>query len=104
MPLLICLKEPQMNLFVEGEIKDKDIKEWDKIFGDQMMMTKTPDGKSNVIIPLLSEFNIAFMQEITIAEIDKMREDAKRRREQGRGGSNLVNPGFMFPKGTPGRG
>ena len=102
MPLLICLKEPPINLFVEGEIKDRDEKQWDEIFGGQMLMTKTPDGK-NIIIPLLTEHNISFIQEITQAEVDSYRAEAKKRQEQ-RGGSGLVKPQFIFPRSKPGGG
>lgn len=99
MPILICLKNPSINLIVEGEIKDDSEKSWDEIFHNQVLMTKTLQGH-NVLVPLLQECNIAFMQEVTQEEVDKQKEEAEKRKQ----GSTITKPQFIFPQGRRGRG
>ena len=99
MPLLICLKEPPINLIVEGDIKDDSEKEWDEIFHNQILMVKRQEGL-NMVIPLLRECNIAFMQEVTQEEIDEQREATKNKRQ----GSVIAKPGFVIPHGGRGGG
>jgi len=94
MPLLICLKEPPVNLIVEGDIKDDSIKEWDEIFHNQILMIKRQGGL-NMIIPLLRECNIAFLQEVTQEEIDEQREAAKNKQQ----GTTITRPQFVIPHG-----
>ena len=94
MPILICLKEPSINLIVEGDIKDDSEKEWDEIFHNQILMVKRQQGL-NMVIPLLKECNIAFMQEVTQEEIDEQRESAKNKQE----GSMITKPQFVIPHG-----
>ena len=106
MPIIICLKEPQINLICEGDIKDnkETIEEYDALFPN--LMVKDQDGH-NMIIPLSQDSNIAFMKETTQEEIDKQREEAKKRRDAaGRGpGSSLLSPPQMtFPRGIGRRG
>jgi len=110
MPILIVLKNPRMNLIASGEIKDKDIKEWDEIFHNQVLMTKNQAGH-NILIPLLQDCNIAILEEVTDEEIKEMQKMAKERakemeaQERGGGGGGLVaKPDFMFPGGRGGRG
>lgn len=99
MPILICLKEPGINLIIAGDIKDESEKEWDEIFHNQILMVKRQDGL-NMVIPLLRECNIAFMQEVTQEEIDAQREAAKNRQQD----SVIDRPQFLFPGGKRGRG
>ncbi len=94
MPILICLKEPPINLIVEGDIKDDSEKEWDEMFHNQILMVKRQGGM-NMVIPLFKECNIAFMQEVTQEEIDEQRESAKNKRE----GSMITRPQFVIPHG-----
>ena len=94
MPILICLKEPPINLIVEGDIKDDSIKQWDEMFQNQILMTKRPGGL-NMIVPLLKECNIAFMQEVTQGEIDEQREAAKNKQQ----GPAITRPQFVIPHG-----
>ena len=97
MPLLICLKEPPINLIVDGDIKDESEKQWDEIFHNQTLMVKRAGGM-NMVIPLLRECNIAFLQEVTQEEIDEQREAAKNRQQ----GSKISKPQFVFPHGGKG--
>lgn len=94
MPILICLKEPPINLIVEGNIKDESEKEWDEMFHNQILMVKRPGGL-NMVIPLLKECNIAFMHEVTQEEIDGQREAAKNKQQ----GSVITKPQFVIPHG-----
>ena len=94
MPLLICLKEPPINLIVEGNIKDESEKQWDEMFHNQILMVKRQGGL-NIVIPLLKECNIAFMQEVTQEEIDAQREATKNKQQ----GSVIDRPQFVFPHG-----
>jgi len=99
MPIIICLKEPGVNLVLEGDIKDSASKEYDELFPN--LMVKDQDGH-NVVIPLSRELNIAFIKEVTQEEIDEQKEKAEKRREEMQhGGPQLVRPQtrFMFPSG-----
>ena len=99
MPIIVCLKEPQINLIIDGEIKEETSKEYDALFPN--LMVTDQDG-NNMIISLSVDCNIAFMKETTQKEIDKQREEAKKRREQGGGGgSSILSPTqFQFPRGN----
>lgn len=94
MPILICLKEPPINVIVEGDIKDDSEKEWDEMFHNQILMVKRQGGL-NMVIPLLKECNIAFMQEVTQEEIDEQREATKNKQQ----GSVISKPEFIIPHG-----
>jgi len=94
MPIIICLKEPPINLIVDGDIKEESEKQWDEIFHNQILMVKRQGGL-NLVIPLLKECNIAFMQEVTQEEIDEQRESAKNKQE----GSVITRPQFVIPHG-----
>lgn len=102
MPILICLKEPQINLIVEGGIKDtpEATKEWDEIFHNQILMTKRQGGL-NMIIPLLRECNIAFLQEVTKEEIEEQKKEAEKRHatRERQQGSLISSPAYAFPGG-----
>lgn len=102
MPIIICLKEPQINLICDGDIKDDASKQYDEMFPN--LMVKDEDGH-NMIIPLSQDCNIAFMKEVTKEEIDKQREEAKKRRDENRGpGSSILSPAQMrFPRGIGSR-
>jgi len=94
MPIIICLKEPPINLIVDGDIKDESEKQWDEIFHNQILMVKRQGGL-NLVIPLLRECNIAFMQEVTQEEIDEQREAAIEKQQ----GSVISRPQFIIPHG-----
>lgn len=103
MPIIICLKEPQVNLICDGDIKDDASKQYDEMFPN--IMVKDQEGH-NMILPLSVECNIAFMKEVTQDEIDKQKAEAKKRRDAtGRGGGgSLLSPASMtFPRGIGGR-
>ena len=99
MPILICLKEPPINLIVDGNIKDESEKQWDEIFHNQILMVKRAGGL-NMVIPLLKECNIAFMQEVTQEEIDEQREASQNKQQ----GSVITKPQFVIPHGGRGGG
>lgn len=99
MPILIWMKEPPIKLIIEGEIKDDSEKRWDEIFNNQMLMAKNKDGR-NVIVPLLRECNIAFLQEVTQEEVDEQRKKAEEQRQ----GPAITRPQFVFPSGRKGKG
>ncbi len=94
MPILICLKEPRINIIVDGNIKDESEKQWDEIFHNQILMVKRQEGL-NMVIPLLRECNVAFMQEVSQEEIDEQRESAKNKQQ----GSVITKPQFIIPQG-----
>ncbi len=104
MPIIICLKEPQINLICAGDIKDEASKQYDEMFPN--IMVKDQDGH-NLVIPLSVECNIAFMKETTQEEIDKQKAEAQKRRDaSGRGGpgSSLLSTAQMtFPRGIGGK-
>ena len=92
MPLLISLKEPPINMIVEGEIKDKDEKYWDEQFQNGCLMVKNRTGQ-NIIIPLWKESNVTFIQEVTEEQLEEQRKDAE---ERGKG-NKIVTPEYSFP-------
>lgn len=94
MPILICLKEPPINLIVEGEIKDESEKKWDQIFREGVLLVKSMGGK-NVLVPLWKESNVAFMQEVTEEEIEKQKEEFEKHRQ----GTRIERPRFVIPGG-----
>jgi len=100
MPIIVCLKEPPMNLILTGDIKDETSKEYDALFPN--LMIKNLEGQ-NMVIPLSRDCNISFMKEATKKEVDKMLEDQKKRREKGQG-SSLLQPSMLFPSGRSGKG
>lgn len=94
MPILICLKEPTINLIVEGEIKDESEKEWDKIFREGVLLVKKTNGR-NLLVPIWRESNIAFMQEVTEEDIEKRKEEFEKQRK----GTVIERPQCLFPGG-----
>ena len=92
MPLLIVLKEPPLNLIVEGEIKDNDEEYWDKIFDNGCLLVKNRTGQ-NVVVPLWKESNVTFIQEVTEEQIE---EQEKRAKEKGQE-SQILTPQYAFP-------
>lgn len=94
MPILICLKEPTINLIVEGEIKDESEKEWDKIFREGVLLVKKKNGR-NLLVPIWRESNIAFMQEVTEEDIEKGKEEFEKRQKE----SVIERPSYSFPGG-----
>jgi len=110
MPILIVLKDPRVNLTAEGEIDEKQIKAWDEVFGNQILMFKSTQGRMTVV-PLLQQCNIAVMEEITkeeLAEQKKRSEELRKKQESeggpGPGGTSIIKPNFGFPAGRRGRG
>jgi len=102
MPILVCLKEPAINLILDGEIKDDASAEYDKIFPN--LMIKDQDGHW-VVMPLSVECNIAFIKEVTQADIDEQKKKMEERQKEmhdmrgGRGGPLIKPAQFMFPRG-----
>ena len=94
MPILVCLKEPPINLIVEGEIKDESENEWDRIFREGVLLVKKKNGR-NLLVPIWRESNIAFMQEVTEEDIEKGKEEFEKRQH----GSKIEKPQFLFPGG-----
>ncbi len=107
MPILIVLKDPRVNLVAEGKIDEKQIKAWDEIFHNQILMFKSQVGNMTVV-PLLQDCNIAVMEEITEEELAKQKKEAEERRKKaeaqgggpGPGGSSIFKPSFGFPSGN----
>ena len=108
MPIIVCLKEPGINLVCKGEIKDdeKTAAEYDALFPNPMVQDQ--DGQ-NMVIPLSVDCNIAFIKEVTQAELDKRKAEAEKRKklaeaQGGGGGSPLIKPEMLFPSNRGGRG
>ncbi len=106
MPILIVLKNPRVNLFAEGEIKDDQQAHYDEIFHNQVLMVKNRKGR-NQLIPLLQDCNIAVMETVTEKEIDEQEKELEKRRKQaesqgGKGGL-ISQPGFAIPSRRDGR-
>lgn len=108
MPIIACLKEPQINLVLDGEIKDESSAEFDALFPN--LMIKDQDGH-NVVIPLSRDCSIAFLKEVTQEEIDEQKAQMEKRKaareraaSMGGGGSSFIKPDFLFPSGKKGRG
>ena len=105
MPIIVCLKEPGINLVCKGDIKDETAKEYDGLFPN--LMVKDQDGH-NIVIPLSTDCNIAFIKEVTQKDLDKRKAEAGKRKklaeEQGGRGGLISKPDMLFPAGRGGRG
>ena len=100
MPIYIVLKEPKINLIVAGEIGDKDEDFYDRLFNHGVIMQKDRDGM-NMVIPIWTESNIAFMKEVSEAEVKKTEKEMEEKKKGG--ASTIVRPEMTFP-GRQGRG
>ena len=105
MPILIVLKDPRVNLVVEGKIDEQHIKEWDEIFQNQILMFKSTKGNMTAV-PLQQNCNIAVLEEINDEELKKQEDKAEERRKKaeaqggpGAGGSSIFKPSYGFPSG-----
>lgn len=107
MPILIVLKNPRVNLFAEGEIKDDQQEHYDEIFHNQVLMVKNRKGR-NQLIPLLQDCNIAVMETVTDKEIEEQEKEIEKRKkaaeEKGGRGGLVSQPEFIIPAGRGGRG
>ena len=92
MPLLISLKEPPINMIVEGDIKDDSEAEWDKIFSNGCLMVKNRTGQ-NIVIPLWKESNVTFIQEVTEEQLEEQR----KMMEKANDGRRIETPEYVFP-------
>jgi len=106
MPIIVCLKEPGINLVCDGDIKDETAKQYDELFPN--LMVKDQEGY-NIVIPLSTGCNIAFIKEITQKELDKRKAEAERRKKKAEaqcGGMDglISKPDMLFPSGQGGRG
>ncbi len=102
MPIIVCLKEPGINLVCAGEIKDETSKQYDELFPN--LMVKDQEGR-NIVIPLSVESNIAFIKEVTQEELDKRKKEAEERKKKAEGmGGVITKPDMIFPHGKRGRG
>ncbi len=107
MPILIVLKNPRVNLFAEGEIKDDQQEHYDEIFHNQVLMVKNRKGR-NQLIPLLQDCNIAVMETVTEEEIKEQEKEMEKRKKQaeaqgGKGG--VISPSdFIIPHRRGGTG
>ena len=105
MPILIRLKDPPVNLIVDDTIKDtaEANKEWDAVFNNGVLITKSMKG-NNLLVPLWTECNIAFMQNVSKKELEeqqkKAEEEAKKRGDRGPGGALIDTPSFLYPGGS----
>jgi len=99
MPLLISLKEPPINMIVEGDIKDEDEKKWDEIFSNGCLMVKNRTGQ-NIVIPMWKESNVTFIQEVTEEQLEEQKKVA----EEAAKGNKVVMPDFAFPSKRSQRG
>lgn len=99
MPIIISLKQPAINLVFKGSIKDNQetVAEYDAMFPN--LMLEGEDGL-NTVIPLSVDCNIAFIKEVTQAEIDKRKKEMEERRKQSQDrGASLIQPNMIFPRG-----
>ena len=99
MPIVIVLKDPQINLICEGDIKDDAAKQYDEMFPN--LMVKDQEG-NNIVIPLSMDCNIAFIKATTQEAIDKRKKEAEERQNQGPGGRGpglITKPEMLFPRG-----
>ena len=94
MPIYIVLKEPKINLIVAGEIGDKDEDFYDRLFNHGVIMQKDRDGM-NMVIPIWTESNIAFMKEVSEAEVKKTEKEMEEKKKGG--ASTIVKPEMTFP-------
>lgn len=99
MPIIISLKEPAINLVFKGSIKDNQetVAEYDAMFPN--LMLEGEDGL-NTVIPLSVDCNIAFIKEVTQAEVDKRKKEMEERRNKARDQSGVITkPDMIFPRG-----
>lgn len=94
MPIYIVLKEPKINLIVAGEIGDKDEDFYDRLFNHGVIMQKDRDGM-NMVIPIWTESNIAFMKEVSEEEVKKTEKEMEEKKKGGTG--TIVRPEMTFP-------
>jgi len=100
MPIIVCLKEPGINLVCAGEIKDESSQQYDALFPN--LMVKDQEGH-NIVIPLSRDSNIAFIKEVTQEEMDKRQKEAEERRKKAAdGGGVITKPQFVIPHGRGG--
>jgi len=92
MPLLISLKEPPINMIVEGKIKDEDEKYWDEQFQNGCLMVKNRTSQ-NIVIPLWKESNVTFIQEVTEEQLEEQR----KMMEKANDGRRIETPEYVFP-------
>jgi len=85
-----------MHLLLAGDVKDESSAQYDALFPN--LMVKNLDGQ-NLVIPLSKDCNISFIKEATMKEIEKIKADAKKRREQSEGSSLIQDPTLLFPRG-----
>lgn len=105
MPIYIVLKDPKINLIVAGEIGDKDEDFYDRLFNHGVIMQKDRDGM-NMVIPIWTESNIAFMKEVSEKEIKETeaKMEKQRKEAEAKGGDQSITvPTYGFPRGNPGR-
>ncbi len=105
MPLLIVLKEPPVNLIVEGEIKDKDEAFWDGLFSNGVYIATNMTGE-NLVIPLWKESNVSFIQEVTKEQIEEQKKASEEASKEASKGNRITSPGYGFPgrRHSPGGG
>ena len=98
MPLLISLKEPPINMIVEGDIKDdaESVAKWDETFSNGCLMVKNRTGQ-NIVIPLWKESNVTFIQEVTEEQLEEQRKQMEEANQQGGRDSKIVKPEYVFP-------
>lgn len=107
MPKIFYLKEPPVSLVAEGEIDDVFASLMDNQLGG-VIKIESIDKKKAMIVPADKNCNIAYISDITNAEVQKMKKAKKQRMEmeQKQRGQvpRIQQPMPIFPGGRKGRG
>ena len=95
MPILIYLKNPPRVLPIEGSIdpENKDVvRQYEEMYGRGTLVTKTVEG-NGIVIPAVSDINIAFLQEVSEEEYEEMERKRKAQQEV----KNIRRPNLTIP-------
>ena len=95
MPILIYLKNPPRVLPIAGSInpENKDVvRQYEEMYGRGTLVTKTVEG-NGIVIPAISDLNIAFLQEVSEEEYEEMERKRKAQQEV----KNIRRPNLTIP-------
>jgi len=98
MPILIYLKNPSRVLPVKGRIDpdNKDvIRQYEEMYGRGTLVTRTVEGNA-IVIPAIADLNIAFLQEVSENDLEKMKKKSEQKQKQ-TPGQKISSPKFAIP-------